>query len=438
MQKVSNPLLLAACLLGLAVGGRAADVPAAANPEFAQIHVQTVQLTRIDSNSVDFEIQMNGVAAKSVTLKSMFFQEVTVNGIPVRVKPIYGPFKLKQGQPIGDLPVLKATVAFREMPSLRPLRSAVGDGTAHVHVNLLAQLSLNPLEMLALRSTNAWASTEFDQNLAIDLPGGLVGRAAALASLTAAEPVWTLGNEAQEWRRNRSTFASHANDAFNGPAVSVESSYTIRSRHGETSALHSKFGGMLLPNGRILTTAEAVEPWMFDPSMAEALSRHDVEILPDSLELTVRQTGGAHDYSSRRDEVGIVGPKGKYESVLSSHKHATYKLRFRDAEDNIAFLELAGSHPAHSNEAKSEAQDDSAEWQPAAVLRNALDAQSSPSVWITEARKENGRWMLKDPAGVSALGSPLWIEGGFVGLLQSDSSAMSLKNIPQSVRAETL
>lgn len=438
MQKISSLFLVTLCLGVLALGGRAADVPPATNPEFAQIHMQAIQLTRIDTNSADFEIQMNGVAAKSVTLKSMFFQEVTVNGVPVRVKPISGPLKLKQGQPIGDLPILKATVAFREMPTLRPLRNAVADGSAHVHVVLLAQLSLNPLEMLALRSTNAWASTEFDQSLGIDLPGGLVGRAAALASLTAAEPVWTLGNEAQEWRRSRSTFASHANEAFNGPAVSVESSYEIRSRHGETSSLHSKFGGLLLPNGRILTTAEAVEPWMFDPSMAEALSRRDVEIVPESLELTVRQTGGAPDYSSRRDEVGIVGPKGKTESILSSHKHQTYKLRFRDSEENVVLLELAGSHPPHSNAGRSETPDDSAEWQPAAVLRTALDAQSSPSVWITEARKENGRWILKDPAGVSALGSPLWIEGGFVGLLQSDSSAVSLKNIPQSLRAETL
>ncbi len=438
MRNISNLSLVSLCLFVVALRGRAADSPPINNPEFAQIHAHTIQLTRIDTNSADFEIQMNGVAAKSVTLKSMFFQEVTVNGIPVHVQPINGPFKLKQGQPIGDLPLLKATVAFREMPSLRPLRNALADGTAHIHVNLLAQLSLNPLEMLALRSTNAWASTEFDQNLDVDLPGGLVGRAAALASLTAAEPVWTLGNQAQEWRRTRSAFASHATQAFNGPAVSVEISYTIRSRSGETSLLHSKFGGMLLPNGRILTTAEAVEPWMFDPSMAEALSRHEVEVLPDSIEVTVHQTAGALDYSSRRGEVEIVGPKGKTESVLSSRKRETYKLRFRDSESNVVLLEVANYHPAHSNAGLSDVPDDSAEWQPAAVLRTALDSQSSPSVWITEARKENGRWILKDPAGVSALGSPLWIERGFVGLLQSDSSAVSLKNIPQTLRAETL
>ncbi len=147
------PLLLVLALAGLA---RTASADSSAQPEIAQIQIDSVKLSRIDANSAEFELHVTGTASKSVTVKSIFFQQVLVNGIATRLPAIEGPLKLQEGQEIRNLPVLTALVAFREVPSLAPLREIVGEGEAHIHAVALVQLELNLLQMFALRSTNVW------------------------------------------------------------------------------------------------------------------------------------------------------------------------------------------------------------------------------------------------------------------------------------------
>ncbi len=397
-------------------------------------------LSRIDADSAEFELQVTGTATKSVTLKSIFFQQVLVNGIPIRVPPIEGPLKLRVGEDLTGLPVLTALVPFREVPSLGPLRELVAGGEAHVHGVALVRLDLNPLEMLALRSTSLWAAINIDQDVAIHLPGGILGRAAALAALSAAEPAWVLGNEGREWRRRRSAFAAQAEEVLAKAGVPIECSYEISSRTGETRLLHSESLGFMLPSGRILTTAEAVEPWAFDSAMAESLSRHDIAVTQESVEILARPEGAI--FSTKRKELKVIKQRGEKKHMISAEDKATYRLRFRNSDDNAVVLELKGFHAEEQSKAAAQIvrndQSPVGEWQPAALLRTDLDTQTAPYVWITEAKKENGRWVLKDPAGVTALGSPIWTEDGVVGLVQDDTSGAATVNLLKSFRSELL
>jgi hypothetical protein len=434
LQRVPTYLFTICLLLLGSWAGFAFDQGSPAPPEVVEVRIQRIALARIDSGSADFELQLSGTAKKSVTLKSIFFQEVSVEGVPLRVAPITGPIKLVEGQEISNLPVLTATVAFRQMPSLRPLRDIMRNGTSHIHAIMLVQLALNPLQMFALRTSNAWAVTTLDEETKIDVPGGVITRTAALAALSAAEPIWVLGNAGQEWRLANSTFASQAQVALAGSTVSIGCSYQIRGRQGETELLRTESIGSILPSGRILTTAEAIEPWAFDLAVAEALGKHEITIVPDSVEVVVRQPGDTHEYSSGHAEVRILYVKGGSRSLVSSRKHRSYHLRFRDVDDNVALLELVDSHAARGSFKKAGIDEDS-DWRPAAVLRGQLETDG-PKVWITEIKKENGRWILRDPAGVTAFGSPVWTDEGFVGLLQSDSSAAPLGNVSKSFPSE--
>ncbi len=403
--------------------------------EIAQIRAEHVRLAHVDSSSADFELELSGVATKSVTVRSIFFQEVFVNGIPLRIAPIMGPLKMKEGQDLGEIPVLKATLPFREMPSLAPLRELILNGTAHVRVVALVQIEPNLLQMVLLRSTSAWAAVKLDQDSEVDLPGGVLTRAAALAALTAAEPVWILGNAGLEWRRDRSEFAAHATDALAKPVVLITCNYQIQSHHGELTSLHSQSLGMVLPSGRILTTAEATTPWMFEPALAEALSRREVKLLEDSVEVLVKPLDRTNAFSSRRDEVRVISKKPKSVHMVATQEEAAYRLRLRETDDNAVLLEVVGFQGTGVSSRKGEVADEG-DWQSAAVLRTELNSQAAPSVWLTEIRKENGRWVLKDPAGVTALGSPVWTENGFAGLLQNDNSAGALRSLLKSFPSE--
>ncbi len=124
-----------------------------------------------------------------------------------------------------------------------------------------------------------------------------MGQTAALAALTAGEPVWVMGNEGREWRRSHSDFSARAEGAVSGSLVSLDSSFEIRARSGDTTVLHSRFVGLLLPSGKVLTTAEAVEPWSFDAALAEAIGRHEISVHEETLEI-IAWTGDPHAGSS--------------------------------------------------------------------------------------------------------------------------------------------
>ncbi len=421
------PVLTTALLSSDRAVGRPSD---AGRTEIAQISVGSVNLSRIDTDSAEFQLQVIGTATKSVTVKSIFFQQLTVDDIPIRVPPIIGPLKLRSGEEITSLPVLTALLSFRELPSLSPLRRMVSQGSAHIHGVAIVQLDLNPLEMLLMRSLNAWAAVNIDQEMAITPPGGLLGRTAAFAALTAGEPVWVLGNEGLEWRRRQSAFRAQAEEALADSSVSIDCNYEIHGRHGETRQLHNQTLGLLLPSGRVLTAGEAVEPWAFENAMAEALSRHEITIDPASVEISVRV--GGQSLSTHRAEVTLIRQHSKDKHMVSVQDKSSYRLRFRNDDDNAVVLQLnippSEEHPKKSALLAADRQLPN-EWQPAAALTRDVNSSAAPSVWITEVRNENGRCVLKDPAGVTAAGSPVWIAGGVVCLLQDDGSGSAITKV---------
>jgi hypothetical protein len=69
-------------------------------------------------------------------------------------------------------------------------------------------------------------------------------------------------------------------------------------------------------------------------------------------------------------------------------------------------------------------------WQPAAVYKiRREDGQTTPTLWLTQARKESGSFRLKDPLDATAFGSPVWIGGGVAGMLQTEDSAAEVSSI---------
>ena len=173
--------------------------------------------------------------------------------------------------------MLEITLPYRELESLEPLRRIVREGKADVSVNLRAEVELNLFQKLARVTGGAWVPIDTEQQVPVRVPGGSVGRLAALAALTAAEPGWIFGQNATEWRRNRSELAGRARTILPDSLVSLETRYELRSKNGEVAAARHWSAGFSLGDGEVLAPAEAVEPWSFDNAICEALQKGDVE-----------------------------------------------------------------------------------------------------------------------------------------------------------------
>ena len=156
-----------------------------------------------------------------------------INGLKVRLAPIRGPIHLQNGRQVEGLPDLSGILTYRELESLEPLRRAMRDGSAEVHVVLGAQVELSLFEKLALLAGGAWVNMTVDQRVPVEPPGGGLSRFAALATLTAAEPVWAANQKAQEFLRNRTALAAQVRSSIPGHLIAFETRYELRSRSGE-------------------------------------------------------------------------------------------------------------------------------------------------------------------------------------------------------------
>lgn len=419
-----------AALIGVpsfAVCRSASDVSA-----IAGIHCETVSLAHIDSDSAELELTISGSVSESFTAESIAFDHVTVNGIPLRVLPARGPFRFRKGQPL-DLPPFSAAVSFRQVSSLDPLRRMISDEIAHVHAGLLVRLDLNPIEMLAVRARNVWMAANLEQDLPIAVPGGKIGKLAALAALTAAEPVWELGNRGREWRDRRAEFRTRA-ETISKSLVDIQTTFDVRSHADNLQSIESHSIGFILPSGRVLTVGEAVEPWIYSSSLAQALSRREVSLVPESVEVIVRLVspipGVPSQFSLRNGQLQIMNRQLKTSHVLSSAPKGIYRMALRDTPENVGLIELQGFHPLENGLALA-SESEQADWLPAAVFRH--DSSSRLAIWVTDAQLENGRYTLREPSP-DAAGSPVWLGSGAAGILQDDSSGIAvqaaLRNFP--------
>jgi hypothetical protein len=411
---------------------------AQAETSLAEVRVESVEFSSISPDDIEAEVRVSARAKAAAVIHTLVFDGVTIDGIRVHVPPVMGPIHLRAGESIDDLPKIHAMVTYKELETLEPLRRAVREGHASLHGEVHAQLELSLFQKLALMASNAWVTIPVDQQIAIDVPGGTLGRTAAYATLLAAEPVWIAGQAAREWRQNQSTLAARVRSEMGVRLVALETRYELRTKQGEHVSMSSRNLGFVTGDGEVVAPGEAAEPWSFDDSVAQALDRGEVTMNDASYDLLATPLGDGSGerktYSLQRHELRIVRKPGGRETGIAAGTRNRYRVRFRNSDSNAALCEIPALKGSGN---RVELAKDSKEgsWRPAAVVRlDRSGSKSEPTLWLTEARWDEGRYHIKDVVDAAAFGSPLWMEDGVVGLLQDESSAAEINGVLKSLR----
>lgn len=398
-----------------------------------EIRAERVTLSNIGPDRIDVTVRLSVVARSTTTLRKLLFEEATLNGLRVRVPPLQGPIRLQSGKAVEGLPDISAVLTYRELESLDPLRRAIRDGSAEAHAVLSAQVELNLFEKLALLAGGAWVRMTVDQQVPVELPGGGFSRFAALAALTAAEPVWAANRTAQTFLRNQTALAGQVRASVAGHLIVFETQYELKSRNGEIARIRSGSCGFLVGNGEVVAPAETVVPWAFEDSIAQALDRGDVSVNEQNTEVVATLIDGnelpsARTFSLQRRDIRIRKKLSASESAISPDTKRRYHIMFRNRPDNAVLFEIPALKDTGTGVGLSRAAA-AGDWQPAAVVRIDHEHGNRPVLWLTETRWEDGRYRIRDIVDGTAFGSPLWVEGGVVGLLQDESSATDIDSL---------
>jgi hypothetical protein len=403
---------------------------------FEQIRVDGVEIEKLDTDRVQLSVQFAAKPNRSATIRSLNFDDVSVNGMRVHVPPVTTTIHLRAGEWSDALPPIQMHIRFRDLDTLSPIRQMIGDQIARVKATMRAELQISLFQKLAIMARGIWVAIPIDQDVTVTVAGGMVSRAAAVAALYAAEPLWRVGREAVAYRDRRSDVVKIAREQVEALAE-LKTTFSVTNREGETASIVHLGAGLLLSNGRILTTAEMVEPWAFHPALAEALQTGIVKLTPGGLDIVVSfakaPLGVAASYSLRAGNLRIHKLLTGSDKAVSLATNVRYKLRMRDNSKNAAMLLLsgvandglqAGINPARMISVKGTEQ--------VAILR--LPTGSAPNVVITEARTEGDRIRLNDPVDSLAFGSPVWIGDRVLAMMQDANSAVPIETVMKALR----
>ena len=94
-------------------------------PALQKLEVQSVEIADVSSDRVRLRVRLGGIAERDINVRTLSFDDASLNGIPLFSPPVSGPLRIAKGTPLSNAGVLEASIYYRDLPSLEPVRRMV-------------------------------------------------------------------------------------------------------------------------------------------------------------------------------------------------------------------------------------------------------------------------------------------------------------------------
>lgn len=420
-----------------------------------KIEIDKVSLVAVSSEGIQLSVWLSMTASQGAKARQLSFENVRLNGMPIYVAPVTTPLILRKEQRI-PFPLPDVNVYYRDLASLNPLARMLSEGQIHLDGTVRADLELQWFTRLILSASNVRLAVNFDQAVRLDLPGGEIMRKGAISAVEAA------GKVIETARSGLKTGL-----ALNSPwyrklwresvpkLLLAQARLTLGNGAGAAVFLECTGVGFRISQRQFLLTKQLIEPWKFNPDVAAAIDRGRLKISSRDFDLWVwpasskqRETKGESfpDGALRLSggDLRIVcEPADERETVFSTgllHGIERVRVHQRAASANLALLEFAEEielEPVETTRIGAEKAEMA--WDELAVFRfpggsNRLNAD--PDLAFVRGVREGTRIRLLSPIDASAFGSPMISQGGVVGILQNEQSALVLEEAYRTLKVK--
>jgi len=415
-------------LLSMSFSLQSQAVPLGQTPA-AEVKIEQVDLKSVDPAQLVFTAKLGLYPEKSVTLTSLSFSAMTVNGTPVYVAPLTGKFALKKGELL-PLPDVQITVYTRDLVSLKPAIAAVQEEKVMVAGEITATLEGGLLEDLALHSLHPKVVLPFKKEMPVLIPGGEMGRQAALATLT------ILGQLTPQAAKLLGAIAPGEDAAWRNDltknqvrhVILVHTSYTVAD--GKTSyPMEFEELGFWIGPATAMVTEEAIRPWEFDPEAEARMTASHARVDEASVSISVRPVSdsAATPWLLSKGDFTVLSEGKPAESHVGySDKAKSMEVRERVSAKNFAVLRFRDGivgEPVTTGAAEEKA------WERLGVfhlVRNASDDAVQAEVVFLPATGDGKQIQFGQPIDESAFGSPVFTPDGAIGMVQNEGHASML------------
>ncbi len=244
-----------------------------------QVRVVRVDLQQVTSDYIRFAMVMRIKSSHSARLRRIRFSEMRWGSLPFFLSPIEEKVHLTPGEDL-ILPPIPVTFYFRDLDTLQPLEDSLRNQEITVSGRARAELDLSPLERIALLQWSGQFEIPVQSSFPLTVPGGQLGRTAAIASVRASELALALGGSALNLvRTEQMDRADEVNRLYRSALVVAEYRYAVMLRDGQRIDFKGKSLGFLLKPNKVLLTAETVEPWKYDSDVASLLESKQARLV---------------------------------------------------------------------------------------------------------------------------------------------------------------
>ena len=413
------------------LAARQSTGPQVTPPVPVAVTIDGIDLKDVSTDRIRFELRSHVTADRNLRLKRVRFEEMYLGTLPIYLSPIDDRLQLVKGSSV-ELPRVPVTIYFRDLDSVEPLEDVVRGQSATITGKARLDLDLNLIEKV-LSGGNVHADIPIAITTPVQIPGGIIGQTAALASLHAAQFALTVGGSAlHALRQSQRQWEEEIRTRYIPTLVIAESHYSIRLRTGERADFVVRGLGFRISQDKFVIPDELLEPWKYDTEVATVIQSQGASVVDDTRDLLVWPSGEALDPNTARSlskktiHVEHKSDKTEAAHVPSENKTVKIHLGKRDSDENYAILRF--TRPEDKGVAIQVAPDQvlqSQSWDRLTMFR-ANDDGKLEIIYTPAHRKDNGIF-LEDSVDERAYGSLLIAPEGAVGMAQDEQSAMVLK-----------
>jgi hypothetical protein len=383
------------------------------------------------------------------------FAELHASGVPFYASPISDRLTLLPNQKVLPSQPLLLTVYLHDLSSLKPLHALVADGKISITGIAYATVDLTTAEKVVLRTGHIRVPVKIGSALELHVPGGALGRAAALTlinygqmGLESAGSAWqsSVMSFSEQRRRLRQNYA---------PAlVLAHATYELRDAAGKASQHEATAMGFRVNGKKVVLPKSVLEPWKFEPDIAASMkqdgslkiSNYDLALWPAKTRIRDNsgQLSGAQAWRLSTGQLRLLPfTKDDSEPMIEVEEDGPQKVRVhrRQVAAALGLVEITDPSVSPMN--------------PILADPNSIQSSADASLGVfrfpdgMEAREANPGLLLVSPRrGVSSLeldtlidstgwGSPVISTDGIVGVVTSESSVISIADAAKALKFST-
>jgi len=431
MSKIVSTLTLAVLLSSLCLAQQAPAV-------HVDLKMADFRVAETSSDHIRIGVHALVRSPDRARITRLAIDNTYLNGMPVFLSAVEEPFEVPANEFV-ELPgELTATVYYRDVDNPDPLEQLLQSGSVTVDGEATVTVQLNLAQKVALLANTATSKVPVHVVIPISLPGGELGRSAALMALRAARPLFGAARKASAAAGigpRSDPWQDEIKRKYRDTLLYVISRYQLRDKHGAVTDYTYIGTGFRIAPAHFVLLKEAAEPWNFNPEAIARMKSNGAEVVGGSVEIAVYAPGDLVDaahpgFSLRRGDFRLISEgkeRHKRIFVKSSSGFKKGNLDTRAGHGNIAVFEFSApvAIPASLDFAK-----EPDVLQPMAILRFAVPQPGKPlevEVIAAGAERNGDALQLTDPVDTRSFGSPVVVSSGILAQVQDERTASLLR-----------